>query len=142
MDTWLAAGGNAVNSPAGHSARHLRDEQVINYFNETSSKTQIFQLNGQKPISSTISRFACRVLAEREHPHRVFIYAAGFDSSRNIFLGEKATKWQKKNGEFDGLTTNGVLVLHPNWCTDEQQKAVGQEEVRIRLNKRFILFLE
>jgi len=45
---------------------------------------------------------------------KVQIFAAGFDSSRNIFLGEKATKWQKKNGEFDGLTTNGVLILHPN----------------------------
>lgn len=30
------------------------------------------------------------------------------------FLQEKATKWQRKNGECDGLTTNGVLILHPN----------------------------
>ena len=51
---------------------------------------------------------------------KVQIFAAGFDSSRNIFLGEKATKWQKKNGEFDGLTTNGVLILHPNWCNGEE----------------------
>ncbi|KAL1486284.1 hypothetical protein MTO96_009327 [Rhipicephalus appendiculatus] len=36
----------------------------------------------------------------------------GFDSSRNIFLGEKATKWQQ-DGEIDGLTTNGVLIMHP-----------------------------
>lgn len=38
---------------------------------------------------STISRFACRFLTEREGL-RCRIYAAGFDSSRNIFLG----KWQ------------------------------------------------
>lgn len=69
---------------------------------------------GQKPISSTISRYACRILADREEPNKAYVYAAGFDSSRNIFLGEKATKWQKKNGETDGLTTNGVLILHPN----------------------------
>lgn len=61
---------------------------------------------------STISRFACRILIERKPPHTARIYAAGFDSSRNIFLGEKATKWQH-NGEIDGLTTNGVLIMHP-----------------------------
>jgi hypothetical protein len=111
VDTWLAAGANAVSSPVGHSARHLRDEQI----------------NGQKPISSTISRYACRILAEREQPYRVYIFAAGFDSSRNIFLGEKATKWQKKNGEFDGLTTNGVLVLHPT----EASVAVADQPERV-----------
>lgn len=61
---------------------------------------------------STISRFACRILIDRKPPHSARIYAAGFDSSRNIFLGEKATKWQQ-NGEIDGLTTNGVLIMHP-----------------------------
>lgn len=36
---------------------------------------------------STISRFACRILTDRENPAITRIYAAGFDSSRNIFLG-------------------------------------------------------
>lgn len=36
---------------------------------------------------STISRFACRILADRTNPRICRIYAAGFDSSRNIFLG-------------------------------------------------------
>lgn len=36
---------------------------------------------------STISRFACRILADRSDPRIARIYAAGFDSSRNIFLG-------------------------------------------------------
>ena len=36
---------------------------------------------------STISRFACRILADRSDPKIARIYAAGFDSSRNIFLG-------------------------------------------------------
>ena len=61
---------------------------------------------------STISRFACRILIDRKPPHCARIYAAGFDSSKNIFLGEKATKWQT-NGEIDGLTTNGILIMHP-----------------------------
>lgn len=63
-------------------------------------------------------RYACRILADREEPNKVYVYAAGFDSSKNIFLGEKATKWQKKNGDVDGLTTNGVLLLHPNRNAD------------------------
>lgn len=36
---------------------------------------------------STISRFACRVVCERHPPYTARIYAAGFDSSKNIFLG-------------------------------------------------------
>lgn len=86
-------------------------------------------------MQSTISRFACRILIDRNEPAKARIYAAGFDSSRNIFLGvcrryrsiftrhsalifanlfeqEKATKWQD-NVEIDGLTTNGILIMHP-----------------------------
>lgn len=49
--------------------------------------------NGVMPVvsrvaQSTISRFACRLLVERDSlPARAYVYAAGFDSSRNIFLG-------------------------------------------------------
>lgn len=32
--------------------------------------------------------------------------------SHNCLLQEKATKWQGK-AEIDGLTTNGVLIMHP-----------------------------
>lgn len=38
-------------------------------------------------MQSTISRFACRILIDRNEPAKARIYAAGFDSSRNIFLG-------------------------------------------------------
>ncbi|CAG9105541.1 unnamed protein product [Plutella xylostella] len=65
-----------------------------------------------KVQQSTISRFACRILSDRNDVNNCRIYAAGFDSSRNIFLGEKATKWTE-NHEIDGLTTNGVLMMHP-----------------------------
>ncbi|XP_061398875.1 protein pellino-like, partial [Musca vetustissima] len=40
-----------------------------------------------KVMQSTISRFACRILVNRSEPSKARIFAAGFDSSRNIFLG-------------------------------------------------------
>jgi len=92
----------------GRSSESPIDFVVIDTLVSDPNKT-----NGEKLVQqSTISRFACRILIERSPPHRARIYAAGFDSSRNIFLGEKATKWQQ-NGEIDGLTTNGVLIMHP-----------------------------
>lgn len=36
---------------------------------------------------STISRYACRILCDRQPPYTARIYAAGFDASSNIFLG-------------------------------------------------------
>lgn len=36
---------------------------------------------------STISRYACRIMCERSAPYTARIYAAGFDSSKTIFLG-------------------------------------------------------
>ncbi|GIY83089.1 protein pellino [Caerostris darwini] len=49
-----------------------------------------------KVTQSTISRFACRILIHRNPNYTARVYAAGFDSSRNIFLGEKLPKWQQK----------------------------------------------
>lgn len=43
--------------------------------------------NKNSPASSTISRFACRIICDRNNTNIVRLYAAGFDSSRNIFLG-------------------------------------------------------
>lgn len=50
-----------------------------------------------------------------------YIFAAGFDSSRNIFLGEKATKWESPEHDVDGLTTNGILIMQPKgvFCQEE-----------------------
>ncbi|XP_045613631.1 protein pellino isoform X2 [Procambarus clarkii] len=80
-----------------------------------------------KVTQSTISRFACRIIAHRT-TRTTQVYAAGFDSSRNIFLGEKATKWQN-NGEIDGLTTNGVLIMHPpsQFCGGEAKPGIWRE---------------
>lgn len=41
-------------------------------------------------VQSTISRFACRIICQRTPPYTARIYAAGFDSSKNIFLGVSA----------------------------------------------------
>lgn len=41
---------------------------------------------------STISRFACRIVCDRNPPYTARIYAAGFDSSKNIFLGVGSTE--------------------------------------------------
>ncbi|XP_024864045.1 E3 ubiquitin-protein ligase pellino homolog 3 isoform X2 [Kryptolebias marmoratus] len=68
---------------------------------------------GGQSAQSTISRYACRIMCERSAPYTARIYAAGFDSSKNIFLGERAAKWRTSDGLMDGLTTNGVLVMHP-----------------------------
>ena len=36
---------------------------------------------------STISRYACRIVVSRHPPYEARIFAAGFDGSKNIFLG-------------------------------------------------------
>ncbi|XP_046849104.1 E3 ubiquitin-protein ligase pellino homolog 1-like isoform X2 [Xenia sp. Carnegie-2017] len=67
---------------------------------------------------STISRFACRIYVDRCPPYTARIYASGFDKSKNIALGSKAIKCIQDDGMMDGLTTNGVLILHPNNNSD------------------------
>lgn len=62
---------------------------------------------------STISRYACRIVVDREPPYTARVFAAGFDKSSNIFLGEKAPKWQNEDNLMDGLTTNGILLMNP-----------------------------
>ncbi|XP_053366381.1 E3 ubiquitin-protein ligase pellino homolog 2 [Clarias gariepinus] len=84
------------------------------------------------PITqSTISRFACRIVCERNPPYTARIYAAGFDTSKNIFLGEKAAKWKNPDGQMDGLTTNGVLVMHPRGGFTEESKPGVWREISV-----------
>eukprot|EP00794_Sanderia_malayensis_P015840 gene15840-17436_t len=61
---------------------------------------------------STISRFACRILVDRSPPHLISAYAAGFDAKKQIILGETVPQWRKEDNTCDGLTTNGVLIMH------------------------------
>jgi len=57
-----------VNSPRNH-LRNVQDEPE------------------QKPVSSTISRYSCRIIFSRDQSGSAHVYAAGFNSSKNIFLG-------------------------------------------------------
>uniref|UniRef100_A0AAY4DJY0 Uncharacterized protein n=1 Tax=Denticeps clupeoides TaxID=299321 RepID=A0AAY4DJY0_9TELE len=82
-------------------------------------------------VQSTISRFACRIMCQRSPPYTARIYAAGFDSSKNIFLGEKAAKWKTSDGQMDGLTTNGVLVMHPRHGFTEDSKPGLWREISV-----------
>lgn len=61
-----------------------------------------------------VSRFACRLVVQRHgHPRQVRLYAAAFDASGNIFLGEEAVASVCSGEDMDGFTTNGVHLLHP-----------------------------
>ncbi|XP_066574996.1 E3 ubiquitin-protein ligase pellino homolog 1 isoform X2 [Amia ocellicauda] len=87
-------------------------ESMIDFVVTDTSPSGSGASEGQS-AQSTISRYACRIICERSPPYTTRIYAAGFDSSKNIFLGERAAKWRTSDGLMDGLTTNGVLVMHP-----------------------------
>lgn len=95
--------------PVQSSTRETNHNQPEVYF---SRQQQQISQKRSHTTQSTISRFACRIIVDRKSPFTARIYAAGFDSSKNIFLGEKATKWEQ-NDSIDGLTTNGVLLMHP-----------------------------
>lgn len=41
----------------------------------------------QDTQKSTISRYSCRIVVDRDPPHTARVFAAGFDKSSNIFLG-------------------------------------------------------
>ncbi|XP_047433516.1 E3 ubiquitin-protein ligase pellino homolog 1-like isoform X2 [Mugil cephalus] len=88
------------------------------------------QADGQA-VQSTISRFACRIICQRNPPYAARIYAAGFDSSKNIFLGEKAAKWRTVDGQMDALTTNGVLVMHPRHGFSQDSKSGHWREISV-----------
>ncbi|KAL3873665.1 hypothetical protein ACJMK2_036777 [Sinanodonta woodiana] len=79
---------------------------------------------------STISRFACRILVDRNPPYTARIFAAGFDSGKNIFLGEKAVKWYKGE-EIDGLTTNGVFIMQPQGGFNASSKTGVWREISV-----------
>lgn len=74
----------------GRSSENPIDFIVID--TPTNDKANADQSNKQNDHlqitqQSTISRFACRILVDRKPPYTARIYAAGFDSSKNIFLG-------------------------------------------------------
>lgn len=111
-DTDMFQIGRSSESPIDFIVIDTPTNDKLNPADQSKEKADHSQLTQQQQQQSTISRFACRILVDRKPPYTARIYAAGFDSLKNIFLGEKATKWEH-NGEIDGLTTNGVLIRHP-----------------------------
>jgi len=103
---------------------NITTTNIIEYTHDEN--TDMFQV-GRSTVSAidfivldrkaSTSRFACRIQIDRHEPHTARIYAAGFDSTKNMFLGENAISWGKGN-DMDGLTTNGVWIKHPDgdWC--------------------------
>lgn len=77
---------------------------------DTSAEKSAAAINNQSIVdnkktaaASTISRFACRIICDRNNTSIARLYAAGFDSSRNIFLG--VIKW--------------IIYLHINYFIDQ-----------------------
>lgn len=89
-------------------------DTVPGSLNKTSvNRTTSCSSNGGQVLAvgrvaqSTISRFACRLLVERDSlPARAYVYAAGFDSSRNIFLG---VRYLNNQNEWQFLSNYDVL---------------------------------
>ncbi|PIO63922.1 Pellino [Teladorsagia circumcincta] len=71
VDTWLASGSQLASSSGSSGPARARAGS-----------------DPHKMISSTISRYACRIIIDRENYDKAFLYAAGFDSVKNIFLGD------------------------------------------------------
>lgn len=47
------------------------------------------------------------------------------------WLQEKAAKWKNPDGHMDGLTTNGVLVMHPKGGFTEESKPGVWREISV-----------
>ena len=54
--------------------------------------------------------------------------SSGSSYDLGLVLQEKAAKWRRLDGQMDGLTTNGVLVMHPRQgFTQDSQQGVWRE---------------
>jgi len=128
----LSSVGRPNHAPSGAPA--LYEDRIKHNSHLQPQKSNQSSSKRSHAAQSTISRFACRIIVDRDPPYTARIYAAGFDSSKNIFLGEKATKWEQ-NSSIDGLTTNGILLMHPKrgyYCekqTDSDTEANRENRV-------------
>lgn len=48
-------------------------------------------------------------------------------SCMSVLPQEKATKWKNPDGHMDGLTTNGVLVMHPEGFPEDPKQGLWRE---------------
>lgn len=66
--------------------------------------------------NSTVSRYACRIICERQPPYTARLYAGAFDTSNRIKPSSSVPSWSLADGDHDCLTTNGVGLLRPSGC--------------------------
>ena len=116
---------------------------VVDY--QGDDKTDLFQVGraesekidfrvDSKPApdgTSTVSRFAFRLLVNRKKPYEARIFAAGFDETNCIVLGENAKKWKHGDGKYDGLVTNGILIRKPENATMQSSPESSWREVSV-----------
>lgn len=106
MEVWMTAG---YSLQIGRSTECPIDFVVT----DTSGGAK----DGEDPsiAPSTISRFACRIVCERNPPYTARIYAAGFDSSKNIFLGVSSIKSRHRIYFFLGGGGAAVVSFESNF---------------------------
>ena len=97
--------GQAISKPTRGQSQGSPDpksDTQIRHPNPTpKSDTQIRHLNPTPGVlCGPVSRYACRLVADRHPPYSVRLYAAGFNPQSNILLSESAPKWPI--GEEDG----------------------------------------
>jgi pellino protein len=91
----------------------------------------------QYKANSTVSRYACRILCERNPPYTARIYAAAFDTTKKIKISTIAPTWSSgATNESDGLTTNGVMLMHPSGYFEQGVSPGEWREVTVMGNIR------
>lgn len=66
---------------------------------------------------STISRFACRILVDRDPPYHARIFAAGFNSTSNIFLGVRHSMLCQRDNILAFKTQGLYRLFVSRYCT-------------------------
>ncbi|GFU27636.1 protein pellino [Nephila pilipes] len=82
----------------------------IGRYESTPVDIRVLDVNQKR---NGVSRFACRIVVQRHGDRKAKVYAAAFDGTGNIFLGEGALICVRES-KMDGFTTNGILIKHPN----------------------------
>ncbi|XP_019850677.1 PREDICTED: pellino isoform X1 [Amphimedon queenslandica] len=117
----------------GRSADSAIDFVVVDTIEEEAGEGRRRVFNS----SSSVSRYSCRILCEREPPYTAKLYAAAFDTNRKIQLSAAAPTWSdSETGATDGLTTNGVTLLRPQGVFESGVEPGEWREVTVMGNLR------
>ena len=74
-------------------------------------------------LCGPVSRYACRIVCSRLPPFDCYIFAAGFNNERDIFLSEQAPKWRLSGGGGGGAV--GSDGGAPHGRANSQNASVG-----------------